>query len=148
MFNLRRKINSQPTIMLYDATCRFCDASSRAALRIVPQGAVVRQDINDPKIQQRYNISTEAAQREMHVVDQAGTVTHGAAAVRELILLSSWLWPLAFLWRIPGFGWLAQKIYLWVADHRYLFMGRVAKQEPECENGACAVHLGLKKTNS
>lgn len=145
MLGLRRRIYSQPAIMLYDATCRFCDASSQLALRLVPNGVVVRQDINADEVQKRYQISAEAAQREMHVVDPAGIVTHGAAAVRELLLLSRWLWPFALFWQLPCFSWLAQKIYLWVADHRYLFMGRSAKQEPECENGACAVHLGLKR---
>ncbi len=137
-----------PTLLLYDATCRFCEASSKRAMSIVPIRAIERQDINDPTVQARYGISPAAAQREMHLVSPGGRVTHGGQAVREILQLSSWLWPLAFLWYIPGVAWVAQRVYLWIADHRYLFMGKNARQKietgPDCE-GACSVHLGLAK---
>jgi predicted DCC family thiol-disulfide oxidoreductase YuxK len=135
-------------ILLYDGTCRFCEASSRQALRFVPKSAARREDINDPALQARYNVSPQAAQREMHLVATTGKVTHGAEAVRQLFKLSSWLWPLTLLWHVPGFGWLAQKIYLWIADHRYLFMGKVQRKEiangTGCDGESCSLHLGLK----
>jgi predicted DCC family thiol-disulfide oxidoreductase YuxK len=138
----------QQAILLYDGTCRFCEASSRQALRFVPKGAARREDINDPTLQALYKVSPQAAQREMHVVADNGQLTHGAEAVRQLLKLSPWLKLLALLWYIPGFGWLAQKIYLWIADHRYLFMGKVERQEIEkgagCDGDSCALHLGIK----
>ncbi len=138
----------QPAILLYDATCRFCEASSRQALRVVPTNAIKREDINDPALQARYNVSPQAANREMHIITTAGEVTHGGEAVRQILKLSRWLWPLALFWYLPGFAWVAQKIYLWIADHRYLFMGKVERQAVKdgtgCDGDSCSLHLGLK----
>ncbi|MEI6043060.1 MAG: DUF393 domain-containing protein [Chloroflexota bacterium] len=128
-----------PALLLYDATCRMCQAGSRQALQLVPPGLLKVQDINNPELQARYKITPEAAQRQMHLVTRAGKVIRGAEAVRYILYLSGWLKPLAYLWNVPGFDLVAQSSYLWVADHRYLFMG---KNEPACEDGACAVHLG------
>ena len=68
----------------------------------------------------------------------------GAYAVRDLLRMSGWAWPLARLWRIPGFSWLANHLYAWVADHRYLFMGKEPEGEDGCAEGECALYLGRK----
>lgn len=140
---LKRNRPDKAAILLYDATCRFCEASSRRALSFVPAGAMQREDINEPTVQKQYSITPQAAQREMHLVNPDGEVTHGGEAVRDILKLSAWLWPLAFLWQIPGFGWVAQRVYLWIADHRYLFMGKQAAESgADCGDGACSIHLG------
>lgn len=148
--SLRKKsLPGQKYVLLYDATCRFCDATSKRAIAVVPEGTIERVDINDPTIQARYGITVEAAQRSVHLVGPDGSVRHSGGAVREILSLSRWFWPLALLWYIPGFSWLAERVYAWVADHRYLFMGKMtpqaAAQAAGCDDGACAVHLGVKK---
>src|SRR5438105_2878660 len=107
---------TSPSLLLYDARCRFCRAGSKRALWIVPKGSVVLADVNDPVLQARYGVTPEAAKRAMHLVSPKGRVTAGAYAVRELLRMSRWAWPLAYLWRIPGFEWLANRAYSWVAD--------------------------------
>lgn len=141
---MRELVTRPKAILLYDATCRFCDVSSSQVLRLVSKKIIERLDINDPNLQTLYNISPISAQREMHLVTTDGKVVHGADAVRELFKLSKWLWLLSWLWYLPGFAALAQIIYLWVADHRYLFLGRSTSSQSDCENGACSVHLGRK----
>lgn len=142
---------NERTLLLYDASCRFCDLGSKAVLEYLPTGAIERADVNDSLIQKRYGISREAAQREMYLVNRRGEVSHGIWAVGELLKLSRWAWPLAWLWHIPGFTYIGQKIYLWVADHRYLIMGRVNKdgvsmsEGDACKDGACSIHLGQSK---
>ena len=127
--------------LLYDATCAFCTASSKQALRFVPPGTLDLLDVSDPAVQAQYGVSPEAAQREMHLIRPNGRVSAGAWAIRDLLRLSKWAWPLARFWRIPGFSWLADRVYAWVAQHRYLFMGRVAPSA-SCENEACKVYAG------
>ena len=142
---------NQYTLLLYDATCRFCDLGSKTVLKLLPIGAIERADVNDSLIQKKYGISREAAQREMYLVNRRGEVTHGIWAVGELVRLSRWAWPLGWLWHIPGFTYIGQKIYLWIADHRYMIMGRVNKDaEPmnevdACKDGTCSIHLGQSK---
>ena len=127
--------------LLYDATCAFCTASSKQAVRFVPPGTLDLLDVNDPTVQAQYDISPAAAQREMHLIRPNGRISAGAWAIRDLLRLSRWAWPLARFWRIPGFPWLADRVYAWVAQHRYLFMGRAAPSA-ECENEACKVYAG------
>lgn len=140
-----------PILLLYDASCRFCDLSSKTVVKHLPIGTIQRADVNDPLIQQRYGISRESAQREMYLINRKGEVTHGIWAVKELLGVSRWAWPLGWLWHIPGFTYIGQKVYLWIADHRYMIMGRVIKDEASnkegeaCRDGACAIHLGKAK---
>ena len=129
-------------ILLYDATCRFCTASSKRALWVVPEGRLTLADVNDPALQARYRVTPEAAKRAMHLVSPSGRVSVGAYAVRELFRMSRWAWPLVNLWRIPGFANLANYLYAWVSDHRYLFMGKTIRAEDTCEDGACSIYLG------
>src|SRR4029077_6569575 len=139
---------SERTLLLYDASCRFCDLGSKTVLKLLPVGTIDRADVNDSIIQQSYGINREAAQREMYLVNRSGKVSHGVWAVGELLKLSRWAWPFAWLWSIPGFTYIGQKIYLWIADHRYLIMGRVYKAEldgDDCKDGTCSLHMGQSK---
>src|SRR5687767_7525146 len=135
------KLRTASAKLLYDASCAFCMASSKQALRFVPPGTLDLLDVNDPSVQARYGVTPEAAQREMHLIRPNGRVSAGARAVRDLLRLSKWAWPLANFWRIPGFSWLADRVYAWVAEHRYLFMGKVTPSA-QCENGACKIYAG------
>ncbi len=134
----------KPAILLYDATCRFCTAGSKRALWLVPRGSLLLRDVNDATLQARYGVTPNAAKRAIHLVSPRGRVSAGAYAVRNLLNMSRWAWPFAYFWRVPGFTGLANHLYSWVADHRYLFLGRVSQGEEECEDGECSVHLGRK----
>lgn len=141
---------NERTLLLYDASCRFCDLGSKTVLRFLPIGTIARADVNDPAIQREYGISREAAQREMYLVTGEGKVMHGVWAVGEILRLNRWARPLAWLWNVPGFTYVGQKLYLWIADHRYMIMGRAKREmhdNGDCENGACSIHLGQSKKN-
>ena len=133
-------MNASRSKLLYDASCAFCTASSKQALRLVPPGTLELLDVNDASVQARYGVTPEAAQREMHLVSSNGRVSKGALAARDILRLSRWAWPLANFWRIPGFSWAADRVYAWVAEHRYLFMGRVSPAE-SCDNDGCRLYL-------
>ncbi len=141
-----RNSSKRQSILLYDATCRFCTASSKRALWFAPRGSLLLRDVNDPALQARYGVTPDAAKRAMHLVSPRGRVSVGAYAMRELLRRSRWVFvrPLAYLWRVPGFAWVADHAYSWVADHRYLFMGRSVSREDGCEDDACSIHLGKK----
>ena len=130
----------KPALLLYDATCRFCTASARQAAWLRPRGGLRLADVNDSRIQARYRITPAAAARALHLVTPDGRVHVGAGAVHRLLRRSRWAWPLAAAWALPGFPGLADRGYAWVADHRYLFLGRTAPAA--CADGACAIHLG------
>jgi len=134
------KLRTNNSKLLYDASCAFCTASTKQALRLVPPGSIELLDVNDSSVQAQYGVTPEAAQRAMHLVRANGRVSRGAHAARDILRLSRWAWPLANFWRIPGFAWVADRVYVWVADHRYLFMGKI-DPVAACENGACRLYL-------
>lgn len=70
----------------------------------------------------------------------------GAGAVHMLLRRSSWAWPLAAAWSLPGFPPLADRAYAWVADHHYLLLGR--NVPAACADGACAIHLGRPRNTA
>src|SRR5262249_4909844 len=97
----------KPALLLYDATCRFCTQSAARAAWLRPRGGLRLADVNDPRIQTRYHISPEAAAAAMHLVTPDGRVHVGADALARLLRRSSWAWPFAVAWALPGFPWLA-----------------------------------------
>lgn len=131
-------------ILLYDATCRFCRAGVKRTMWVVPRGSVELRDVNDPVLQAKYGVTPEGAKRAMHLISLSGRMTVGAYAMRDLLRMSRWAWPLAYLWVIPGFPWIASRLYSWIADHRYLFMGKDPPGEDSCEDGVCQLYLGKR----
>ncbi len=106
--------------LIYDGDCRFCrrqvdlisgwDRADR--LSAVPfQGT----DLG------RFGVSREAAEKAMHLVSPSGAVWSGAAAARELARLLPMLRPFAWLFRLPGVMFLAERVYRWIAERRHRF---------------------------
>jgi predicted DCC family thiol-disulfide oxidoreductase YuxK len=61
---------------------------------------------------------------EMWVLPAGGRPLSGVGACIELLRHVWWLWPLALAMRLPGLNALAQRVYRWIAVHRYCFAGR------------------------
>jgi predicted DCC family thiol-disulfide oxidoreductase YuxK len=107
-------------VVIYDGACAFCRGGiawiSRRAVRgefeFLPCQAAERQ-ARFPWIPERQCL--EAIQ----LVLPDGRVLAGDAALPELLRrLKGWRW-LAALFRLPGVGLLAPRLYAWVARHRY-----------------------------
>jgi predicted DCC family thiol-disulfide oxidoreductase YuxK len=135
-------------VLIYDGHCRFCVANVRILRALDLSGRVAFLSLHDQRVAERYSdLSHERLMREMHLVDGAGTRTGtgtvygGAAAFRRLTRLMPLLWPLAPLLHLPFSLPLWSWLYDVVARHRYRF-GRLGG----CENGACAVHFGPRRT--
>lgn len=106
--------------LIYDGDCEFCRRSV---------GLVDRWDVRD-RIDlvpfqsadlERYGIPRSAAEEAMHLLDPGGTVWRGAEAAREMLRLLPGGRPLGWLFRLPGFPALAERVYAWIARRRHRF---------------------------
>lgn len=122
--------------VLYDGSCRICQASSARVRRFDTRHRIELLDLHDPSVPQRFpQIDHEIAMRWMQAVDSRGRVSSGVDAWAQIGL---WLpgWNLlAWLLLVPGIHWLARIIYAWIARNRYRWSRSL------CTDDSCALHL-------
>jgi predicted DCC family thiol-disulfide oxidoreductase YuxK len=124
-------------ILLFDGRCAFCQRSITLLKRLDWLGRIVCKDARDPN-----NIPVvepplvpERLMEEMHLVTQEGRVYHGFRVFRWLAWRLPLTWPVAPFLYLPGVLALGQRLYLWVARHRF--------QLVPCSHGACTLpHRG------
>jgi predicted DCC family thiol-disulfide oxidoreductase YuxK len=127
-------------VVLYDGSCRFCSAAARRLAALVRPGAVEMVDFQAPGALDRFpGVSHAACMQAMHLVTPDGRVYRGAeAAVRALATRRFPGW-LAYLYYLPGLRQLLDRLYAFLAAHRYRLMGRTGGAA-ECDSGTCSLH--------
>lgn len=96
-------------------------------------GRVLALPSQTPGLRQRYGLSREELEREAWAIEPSGRRHAGAAAMNRVLGELGGPWPLvAALYRLLLIGWLEDRAYRWVADHRRL-LSRWWSTTPECE---------------
>lgn len=121
-------------LVLYDGHCPFCTSQAQSLGRLA-EGRLELRPLQEEGVLARVGVSEVEARRELKLVD-GGRVYGGAAAVvRALELARPALKPLVRLYELPVVRPVADRLYRWVADHRYRLFGRRAAP---CQ-GRCAL---------
>lgn len=107
-------------ILLYDGDCEFCRRQVNLVERWDQEGRIEMVPFQLADLAS-YRVSRAAAAEAMHLVAPAGEVWRGAAAARELMRLLPGGWTLAWLFRLPGAMYVAERVYRWVARRRHRF---------------------------
>lgn len=110
---------SMRATLIYDGTCRFCRRWVDRIRRSDKHGRLDFVPFQSDDLETRFpQLSRDACRQRMHVVDEHGAVSAGAAAGREVLrrLPGGWLWSLPF--RLPGVLRIAEPVYVWVT-HRW-----------------------------
>jgi predicted DCC family thiol-disulfide oxidoreductase YuxK len=121
-------------IVLYDGSCPLCKRSVGILKRLDWLKRLSYQDARDVEHLPEASVPLEPERllQEMHVVTPNRRRAYaGFRAFRWMAgrLPIFWvLWPLLF---IPGVPWIGQRLYRWVAKHRYHLV--------PCRHGACAL---------
>ena len=107
-------------VMLFDGDCGFCRRWIVRWQRTTA-GQVDYMPLQDDTVAKQFpELSREALESAVHLIEPDGRVSSGAEAV-----FRSWSpvrrWPLWFYQRLPGLGWLAERGYRFVARHRMFF---------------------------
>ena len=123
-------------VVLYDGRCRLCTAGADRIRRFDEEGALEVLSLHEPEVAARFpGVRREDVLQEMHFVRPDGTIAKGHAAVREVLkAIPRYRW-LALFWSLPGFQFVADKAYKWVAKNRYLFNKKVT-----CDEDVCSMH--------
>ncbi|MGD8699284.1 MAG: DUF393 domain-containing protein [Gemmatimonadales bacterium] len=106
--------------LIYDGDCGFCRRQVALIARWDRAGRLTAIPFQDADLE-RYGVSREDAEQAMQLVGPSGAVWAGATAARELAWLLPALRPFAWLFRLPGAMFLAERVYRWIARHRHRF---------------------------
>jgi predicted DCC family thiol-disulfide oxidoreductase YuxK len=95
-------------------------------------GRVLARPSQTPGLIQRHGLTRAAVERDAWAVDAGGRTFSGAAAINRVLEELGGPWAcLAAVYRLPLPGWVEDRAYRWIADHRHLF--RRWGVTPECE---------------
>ena len=105
--------------LLYDDACSLCEAFKERVKERDRRNLLVPIPFSDPRIREMApQLTAEELTKSFHLVFPDGRVVSGARAIPELLELLPGHKPLAWLLRLPGAGWLSEKVYLWMASRR------------------------------
>jgi len=123
-------------VVLYDGRCRLCTAGAERIRAHDTERALEVLSLHDPEVAARFpSITRDAVLKEMHFVRLDGSLKRGHEAVREVLrVIPRYRW-LSLFWMLPGFQFVADGVYKWVARNRYRFNRTVT-----CEGDVCRMH--------
>lgn len=111
--------------VIYDGQCRFCQGQITLLRRLDLGGGLAFLSLHDAAVGRTFpEIAPADLKERMYVVDRRGHARGGAEAVRYLTRRLPLLWPLALPLHLPGSLPLWNRLYAWVARHRYGIAGR------------------------
>ncbi len=120
--------------VFYDGHCPLCRASVRTLRRLDWLHRLEYVDVRRPDEPLLLHPLVAGAPllEQMHVLPPAGTRIYGGfAAFRWLAWRLPPLWPIAPLLYLPGVPWFGQRVYLWIARHRFRLV--------PCHEGRCTI---------
>jgi predicted DCC family thiol-disulfide oxidoreductase YuxK len=124
-------ITSRP-VLIFDGDCGFCTTCARLLLRWVVRGGSTsvtpwqQLDLDD------LGLSVGQCRAAVQWVGEGGQLASGHGAIAATLRAGRPVWrPVGALLVVPGFSWLAERLYSWVAGHRYRLPGGT----PACASG-------------
>ena len=116
-------------VLIYDGECAFCQGGMRWVQRRALPGQLEFLPCQSPERRARFPwMAEEACLEALQLVLPDGRVLAGDAAIPEILRrLRGWRW-LAVLFKLPGVGLFAPRVYAWVARNRYAISCALARR--------------------
>ncbi len=112
----------RPWTLVYDGQCDVCGRFVRIVERWDRRKEIELLPSQNPYVPARFPwIPAEAYADAMQLIGPSGRTTQGAAALEELLGILPKGRMLAWIFKLPFVGWLADKLYRWFARNRYRF---------------------------
>ena len=125
-------VKVQATPVFYDGDCGFCTRSVRVLEAMDILKRLELMNFRNPSVQKANpDLDLVRCERELVVRDAQGSWFGGFYAFRWMAWRLPPLWLLAPLAYIPGVPALGDRVYKWVANHRFMF--------PASDGAACAL---------
>jgi predicted DCC family thiol-disulfide oxidoreductase YuxK len=118
----------------FDGACAFCQKSVGLLRRLDWLHKLTYVDVRDPQqlTTEPIAVKPERLLEEMHLIPPSGgKLYHGFGAIRWIAWRLPALWLVAPLLALPGVPELGQRLYLWVARHRFQLI--------PCHGGVCTL---------
>ena len=111
-------------ILVFDGDCGFCTTSARWLHRWVVRDSSTRVAPWQHLDLDELGLTEDQCRAAVQWVGEEGQVASGHAAIAAALRDGHLAWrPIGALLVAPGFSWLAQRVYSWVAAHRYALPG-------------------------
>lgn len=125
---------------IYDGYCVICNQTRRTVQALDWLHRVEFLNIHDwNEVNSRYpTLDYETAMGQMHLASPSGELIGGFPAVRQMLRELPLGFPVWLLLQLPGMDWLGNRVYRFIARHRYR-INRLFGM-PVCEDGTCKVH--------
>ncbi len=123
-------------VVLYDGDCRFCRKSVALLKRLDWFGRLAYHSAREVTTIPPSEVPFDPAKllEEMHLLTPDRKTAHaGYAAFRWIAWRLPLTIPITPLLYVPGVAWLGNRLYRWVAKHRF--------ELSPCHDGACQVPL-------
>ena len=113
-------MSGRPPVLIYDADCGFCERWARRFRRLAGQGLTIEP--SSQALLRRPDVDPRRFREAVALEDGDGALTWAAeAAFQALALNPALAWPLACYRHVPGFAWVSEAAYRWVARRRKTF---------------------------
>jgi predicted DCC family thiol-disulfide oxidoreductase YuxK len=126
--------------VVYDGQCGLCTQSVRLIRQLDRRSVLEYVDAQDrAAVTNRWpSLDLDAILGQIHVITPEGRVYIGYNGVRQVAGVLPRVRLIAPLMGWPGIAWVGDKVYRWVAAHRYQF-NRVIGKADICADGTCAL---------
>ncbi|WP_059171472.1 thiol-disulfide oxidoreductase DCC family protein [Bacillus sp. FJAT-27445] len=121
-------------LALYDGNCVLCTKSKAKSQKLDWLGRIKWMSLQEYK-KEGLNPAFRALdlRRELHLIQEDGTVYKGFFAIRKLLLQFPLTFIPALLLYLPFASKAGIPIYNWIARNRIKWMGE------KCEDGSCSI---------
>ena len=123
-------------LAFYDGMCVICNQTRRIIKSLDWRDQIEWLDVQQwvevgPKLP---GVDYETALGQIHVRD-GGTTYGGFFGTRRMLRALPLTYPLWLLLHLPGMSWIGQRVYRFIARHRYTINRWLGA--PVCEDGTC-----------
>jgi predicted DCC family thiol-disulfide oxidoreductase YuxK len=121
-------------ILFFDGNCGMCTRSRNFLLKFDRTGNLRTEPLQAEGTAERLGIPQSRLLESVQWLDESGAVYAGAEAANAAVSAALGTRVPLLVYRIPGIRSLQDRVYRWVAEHRYRFPGTT----PYCESNPVA----------
>jgi predicted DCC family thiol-disulfide oxidoreductase YuxK len=127
------------TVALYDGMCVICNQTRRVVTALDWRQRVEWLDVHRwDEVAHRFpQVDYQTAMGQIHVVTPDERMYVGFFGTRQLLRELPLTYPVWLLLHLPGMTWLGQRVYRFIARHRYQ-INRLFGM-PVCDDGSCKI---------
>lgn len=115
--------------LIYDAECRLCVSSKRRLERWDRRGRITFLPFQTEEAKRLVpDLASIGCLDAIRFIDAEGEISSGVDAVRNMARLLPLGGVVTVLFYIPGFDWIAVRLYRWIAENRYRWFGEVPEK--------------------